>query len=1041
MKKLLAIPMILILILLACIPMACETGTSVSGDAVIDGQEATHLSALDIDDNGRDLSDATTPTVAKVYASDAHLKPAATDATNMVWLCDGVSDETEINAALDAVASYKGQVHLSQGTFNITAKVTVHADTELVGAGKTATVINSSGIAWGCIILQADATIRDLHLKGDGTTTYEIGIGMDAAGCQAINVKVEDCKRSNISCGAVSGIKIVNCESVDCKSYESTSFSINIGSIATFQTGDVLITGLYSHDNDGPAIHTYSNRNGTLTITDWLSVGDREGLHLVNGSGTHSLTACGPINIINPTLKDTIGMGIEGSGNSGKLANVSILGGTFDNVGDNAIDPGGSYGWTISGVHINGVNLAGNGAHEGYGITNGRGMRVFNSTIEHCWRAGICVFDENDCVISGNLLRNNNQGRFAVGPPWPADAGVFIWAENSTTCYRTKVVDNVFEDTQATAQRTLSEDTGVSPTYVKYSGNLDFFYNQRVYIHDSAHSEYAYVLWTSWDGSYQEVYFRSALTYAYTTANGAYIQGKATQGYGIVEDEHSDTAPSGDVDYTYIVGNTFRDTLLTAPMHLIGPADMVQSNIGYALDSKGPSVLTVAASDAPLWAKSAANYVCDGTADDIEIIAALAAITQGTVYCTGGNYAINQQITIPNGKGLVFDTEAICRPASDVDMFKPQPGSSLVGLHVIAYQSVAWGDKPAGIGFAYTHKVIEIDGADVWNEMYSMVGVIRNLILDSEDEQTGTGIYVHADDYGEWVQGLKIEDFNISGFAKGVHLYVAATAAETDPDPPNASYPWINSCVFDNFYISGSDYPIYCEVYDPGGVGYNDLAGMLFNGYIQGYGATNAVYATYLARSEFNLTMEWSTMDTAFAFGAAARYNYIGFVNTNTDILANQLYSNTTGNNVFHDKNQDKKSALPGTVHWASGTLTAGNADAIAFYWATPQLGDILIKSVVIEITTIGGTANSVMDVGIADDATGTNLGVEFFDALDLQTAQINDSYVPADMGTQVKFVLCQDSASATDAFVVGKILVANAANLVGRWYIEYIGR
>ena len=31
--------------------------------------------------------------------------------------------------------------------------------------------------------------------------------------------------------------------------------------------------------------------------------------------------------------------------------------------------------------------------------------------------------------------------------------------------------------------------------------------------------------------------------------------------------------------------------------------------------------------------------------------------------------------------------------------------------------------------------------------------------------------------------------------------------------------------------------------------------------------------------------------------------------------------------------------------------------------------------------------------------------------------------------------------SSATDGWVVGKILVANAANLVGSYYVEYVGK
>jgi len=80
MKKWLAISLILLLAALSCIPLACDTGTSVPGDAVIDGEPATSLEGATIIDttNTRNIGDATTPMVARVYASDAPLKPAAT---------------------------------------------------------------------------------------------------------------------------------------------------------------------------------------------------------------------------------------------------------------------------------------------------------------------------------------------------------------------------------------------------------------------------------------------------------------------------------------------------------------------------------------------------------------------------------------------------------------------------------------------------------------------------------------------------------------------------------------------------------------------------------------------------------------------------------------------------------------------------------------------------------------------------------------------------------------------------------------------------
>ncbi len=129
----------------------------------------------------------------------------------------------------------------------------------------------------------------------------------------------------------------------------------------------------------------------------------------------------------------------------------------------------------------------------------------------------------------------------------------------------------------------------------------------------------------------------------------------------------------------------------------------------------------------------------------------------------------------------------------------------------------------------------------------------------------------------------------------------------------------------------------------------------------------------------------------------------------------------------------------PGEVRTASGSLTAGNANAIAFAWHNPELQDILIKKVTIRITTPGGTAGSLLDVGIADDATGTNRGTEFFNDVDLNAAAIVKSTV-ATPGTQTVEVFCQDSVSATDGWIVGQILVANAASLVGSYYIEYEG-
>ena len=144
-----------------------------------------------------------------------------------------------------------------------------------------------------------------------------------------------------------------------------------------------------------------------------------------------------------------------------------------------------------------------------------------------------------------------------------------------------------------------------------------------------------------------------------------------------------------------------------------------------------------------------------------------------------------------------------------------------------------------------------------------------------------------------------------------------------------------------------------------------------------------------------------------------------------------------TGNKI--DENMGY--IAPGEERSASGSLTAGVANAISFAWNNPETQDVLIKKVVVEITTGGGTVGSHLDVGIADDAAGTNRGTEFFNDLLLNNVAIDDSFVAGDGGTQTKWVFCEDNVAVANDWVVGQILDANAAALVGKYYIVYAGR
>lgn len=119
----------------------------------------------------------------------------------------------------------------------------------------------------------------------------------------------------------------------------------------------------------------------------------------------------------------------------------------------------------------------------------------------------------------------------------------------------------------------------------------------------------------------------------------------------------------------------------------------------------------------------------------------------------------------------------------------------------------------------------------------------------------------------------------------------------------------------------------------------------------------------------------------------------------------------------------------------ASGALTAGLANAFAFAWQNPHNYAIMAREVVIDRTTAGGTATSVLDVAVVADATST--GDTIIDGLDLNATGVANNII--NFGTNgTKLPHKVDANGGTNDFITGKILVANASALVGKYYIFY---
>jgi hypothetical protein len=159
-------------------------------------------------------------------------------------------------------------------------------------------------------------------------------------------------------------------------------------------------------------------------------------------------------------------------------------------------------------------------------------------------------------------------------------------------------------------------------------------------------------------------------------------------------------------------------------------------------------------------------------------------------------------------------------------------------------------------------------------------------------------------------------------------------------------------------------------------------------------------------------------------------------------ILGNTIQN--CDDNIISDSNTGVRNAIQTTSCGQIGriiadiALTAGNANDFAFAWQNPNEEAIMVEKVVIDVTTPGGTVASVLDVDVVANATST--GDDIIDGVDLNaTATYDSSCVADDVGGNAnqKSIRCDANGGAND-YVTGKILVANAASLVGRAYIHY---
>jgi hypothetical protein len=490
----------------------------------------------------------------------------------------------------------------------------------------------------------------------------------------------------------------------------------------------------------------------------------------------------------------------------------------------------------------------------------------------------------------------------------------------------------------------------------------------------------------------------------------------------------------------------------------------------------------VAASDATATAKAQADYVCDGTADEVQINAAInllidntTTIGGGSIHLTEGTFYIAAPITfsktyrdfLVNFSGSGTRTEL--RATNDNDII--HIGSAAVPCAEI-YVSAMWlnGSKSteaAGNGIVVYGWNCSFSDMTIWDTVSAGLVLMDDTAHTSGRNKVDNVLICNSSLGGTY--GLAIYDTNSFISNTEVHAYASGGIYLYNNDAQAGKY-----TKFSNVWSSENNYGVVVE----GAISFTSFLNCnvtynIKNGYVFKTTATQAPWVNLIIGGTIDSnSAEGAGTYSAIKLDASAGssiyyidvvgtmfgstiYNHkylvegIGTVNNvqllgcnipNTPAIA---YTSGVTNVVAHDNlgaSLTLGSIAPGEVRTAFGSLTGGAQNAILFSWHNPEAQDIYIKKVVVTITTADADAANI-DIGIADDATYTNGGTEFFNDLTGETILVYDSWIAGDLGTQLKWLLVQDSASATDGWVVAKILDADGTSIVGSYYIEFCGK
>ena len=185
---------------------------------------------------------------------------------------DGTGDFTDIQSAIDSLPAGGGVVYIKEGTYTITAKITItSANISIFGAGKGTKIISSGGIRMFECINADNFTVKDIWFYGEGAVTPgSHALYFDS--CD--NVIVDRCIIENMGTTGINFVNatdsssVVSCHVIDCG---------NVG--LRIQGTNIILKGNFISGGSDHGIHVFDSSNITIT-SNIIRNNVKEGMYL-----------------------------------------------------------------------------------------------------------------------------------------------------------------------------------------------------------------------------------------------------------------------------------------------------------------------------------------------------------------------------------------------------------------------------------------------------------------------------------------------------------------------------------------------------------------------------------------------------------------------------------------------------------------------------------------------------------------------------------------------------------------------------------------